>query len=162
MPAEQTKQGWRTRSTPHGASNEYSEISIDDQIGQELMYLQAQKDQRTYVKNDQNLKVDNMRTVRIGASETKTIGDSYSLTTETGSASITAATMITLRVADNVIMINDEGIFINGTMINLSAEAAVSVEAPEVDISAASTTIDGGMLEVEVGLFLSEPLPEVV
>jgi type VI secretion system secreted protein VgrG len=189
IPELQTKQGWRTRSTPRGGSNEYSEISIDDRAGQELMYLQAQKDQTTKVKNDQRLTVDSSRTVRIGASETKTIADSYSLTTETGpmtvnaaasTIDISAALSITLRVADNVILINDEGIFITGNIINLTAEgmisneapeitmeateinltgAAITMEAAEIDLTGASVTIDGGTLEVEVGLFLSEPMP---
>lgn len=170
IPEKQTKLGLRSRSTPLGGSGEYSELSIDDHIGQELVYVRAQKDHTTEVLHDQKLTVDNSRTVRVTNEETVTIGNDYSLTTtfgsvnvtaDTGKVEVTAALGITLRVLDNFISITPVGIEINGTLINLSALAAISQEAPLFNISGeAMVEIESpGVISMEAACILTEPFP---
>ena len=153
IPEHQTRQGFRSRSTLRGTTQEYSELSFDDLKGQELVFLHAQKDYTTEVEHDQSLSVTHDRTVSIGHDETKTVGRNYSLTTETGSIEITAATRITLRVGANSIVISETGIQITSTTaINLTAGAVVSIEAAgDMNIStlAAATFESAGVMNIE-------------
>jgi type VI secretion system secreted protein VgrG len=67
------KIGIRSKSRPadqHG----YSEISIDDRAGHEILHIQAQKTQTTLVKDNQSISVGSTRSVSVGASETITVG----------------------------------------------------------------------------------------
>jgi type VI secretion system secreted protein VgrG len=155
IPEMQTRQGFRSRSTLRGTTQEFSELSFDDRKGSELVYLHAQKNYTTEVENNQSLSVTQARTVSIGTNETKTVGDSYTLTTEAGAVTVTAATAITLRVADNLISITPLGIEINGNLVNISGLEIVSIEAPEVNITGE------GAVTIDAGAFVAVPPPDV-
>jgi type VI secretion system secreted protein VgrG len=66
------KVGIRSKSRPddHG----YSEISIDDRAGHEVLFLQAQGTQTTVVKGSQSVSVGGNRSVSVGAGETISVG----------------------------------------------------------------------------------------
>jgi type VI secretion system secreted protein VgrG len=84
---EQTKSGFRTRSTTDGGTSNFSEFSIDDKKGSELVYLHAEKDMTREVENDdkiavshdQTLTVSNNRTVTVSNDESKTVSNNQSL-----------------------------------------------------------------------------------
>ena len=44
LPDQKTKSGLRTRSTLNGGTSNFSEFSIDDKMGQELVFLHCEKD----------------------------------------------------------------------------------------------------------------------
>ena len=71
--AEKTKLGFRSRSTTKGGTDDYNEFSFDDKMGNEMVFLHAQKDMTTEVENDQKLTVDHDRTVVVKGKETVTI-----------------------------------------------------------------------------------------
>ena len=139
IPEQQTRQGFRSRSTLHGTTQEYSELSFDDRKGQELLFVHAQKDHTTEVENDQSLSVTRSRTVSVGRDETKTIGHDYALASKRGDVAITAfagnidiaaAVRISLRVGPNSIVITPEGIAITALVdVNIAAGAIISAEA---------------------------------
>ncbi|MDA8050429.1 MAG: type VI secretion system tip protein TssI/VgrG [Rhodospirillales bacterium] len=79
LPDEQTKSGIRSRSSANGSTSTYSEFSIDDTKGKELVLLHAEKDLSTEVEHDQTLKVGNCRTVTVKKDETITIDGDQSL-----------------------------------------------------------------------------------
>jgi type VI secretion system secreted protein VgrG len=146
IPSQQTKSGFRSRSTLHGGTQDYNELSFDDRNGQELVFVHAQKDHTTEVEHDQNLSVTHDRSVKIGHDETVTIGDSYTLT---------ANNSITLRVGGNSIVINESGITITsaarvsifaGAEISISAGAAIAIDA-----GAAITINAGAAMAIDVG-----------
>ena len=99
-------------------------------------------------KADQTIDGDYSQTITEGSvtrevsagSETHTVstGD-YSLDTSSGSIAITAAIEISLSVGGNSIVIDQSGITISGTMVDMSGKATV-------DISSASTTVKGDMM----------------
>lgn len=97
--AQKTKSGIRTRSTLKGGTSDFNEYTFDDDKGNELIYEQAQKDLKTYVKNDQTLTVDNCRIVTIKKDETVDIQNNqtikikqdHSLTVTDGNHSIDVA-----------------------------------------------------------------------
>ena len=139
IPDQQTRQGFRSRSTLHGTTQEFSELSFDDKKGNELVFLHAQRDYTTEVERDQSLSVTEDRTVKIGGSETVTITENHSLTTKTGdisvsadasSVTISAATTLTLKVGETTIVLTPESISLSSFgKISISALAAVAIDA---------------------------------
>ncbi|WP_419729092.1 type VI secretion system Vgr family protein [Lichenicola sp.] len=132
IPGQQTKQGFRSRSTLHGGTQDYSEWSVDDKKGEELLFVHAQKDYTTEVENDQRLTVDRDRMVTVKRDETVMVTRNHSLASETGHVTIEAALGITFRVAENTIRITPEGILINGMTVNIVADAVMSLTGASV------------------------------
>ena len=86
---EKTKSGIRTRSSLKGSTQNFNELTFDDKKGEELIYIQAEKDMRICVKHDQRLQVDNNRRKIIGVNETITVGNHRTATVERGNDSLT-------------------------------------------------------------------------
>lgn len=57
LPDNKTRTGIRTRSTLGGAADEFHEVYLEDRKGQELFYVQSQKDFHRLVKNNDRLQV---------------------------------------------------------------------------------------------------------
>jgi type VI secretion system secreted protein VgrG len=77
--ADKTKLGFRSRSSPKGGNSDFNEFTFDDKKGNELVYVQAQKDHTTYVKHDQTLKIDNCRIVTVKKNETVDIQNNQTI-----------------------------------------------------------------------------------
>ena len=89
--ADKTKLGFRTRSTLSGSKgSNFSEFTIDDKSGSELIFFHAEKDYTTEVENDQTLKVDNCRIVTIKKDETVEIQGKQAITVK-GDQSLTVS-----------------------------------------------------------------------
>ena len=73
LPAEATRTGFRSRSTPKGAG--YNELSFDDQRGAEQVYLRAERELRQHVGQDAWLTVNNHRHVNVRGDEHVQIGN---------------------------------------------------------------------------------------
>jgi type VI secretion system secreted protein VgrG len=165
--AEKTKSGLRTRSTLKGGTSDYNELSFEDKKDQEMLFLQAQKDMSTNVKHDQTLKVGNNRTVNVVNAESITIGQGrtteitnkddkltvkqgdLSIEVSNGKATVTAMQSIELIVGSSKVRIDQNGVSITGTLINISGTANVSVDAPMTSVSGDATmTIQGGLVEI--------------
>ena len=71
--ADKTKSGFRTRSSLKGAAAKFNELTFDDKIGNELVYIHAEKNLTTHVEHDETLKVDNCRIVTVKVDETITV-----------------------------------------------------------------------------------------
>jgi type VI secretion system secreted protein VgrG len=164
IPEMQTRQGFRSRSTLRGSTQEFSELSFEDRKGDELVFLHAQKNYTTEVENDQSLSVTRSRTVTVGENETVTVGQNHSLTSQLGSINvtadagsimITAATAITLRVAENSITLTPELIQMFADALNVTAIAAVEIEAADVNITAIAD------VSIEAAEFVAIPPPDV-
>ena len=153
---EQTRQGFRRRSTPGGTAGEFSELSFDDSRGSELVYLRAQKDQVTEVEHDQTITVahDHSLTSQTGG---------ITVTALAGAIDITAATRISLRVAENAITLTPASIGVladilsveadlinmqSATLINLQAGGAVNIQA-------------AGAVNVDASEFVAVPPPDL-
>ncbi|GAB0115772.1 type VI secretion system Vgr family protein [Acidisoma sp. C75] len=167
IPAEQTRQGFRSRSTLRGTTQDFSELSFDDRKGCELFYMHAQKQMTTEVEQDQSLAVGRDRTVSIGRNERVTVTGNASLTSETGAIALQATTALTLRVGENTITLAPAGIKINGMMIGLNAVAALAASADIISETAGSiaTTTAGMILMNAPDIFASTavvPSPEEV
>jgi type VI secretion system secreted protein VgrG len=127
VPGEQTKSGIRSRSTTHGSSTTFSEFSIDDKKGSELVYLHAEKDLTTDVENNQILTVGANRTVTVTKDESITIDGNRTETVKKDES-------ITINGKRTETVQEDESITING-------KRTETVQKDE------SITINGGRTE---------------
>ncbi|KMO40883.1 hypothetical protein VQ02_06820 [Methylobacterium variabile] len=121
IPREQTKQGFRSRSTPKGGTRDFNELSFDDAKGRELVYLHTQKNHTIEVENDQSVTVERDRTVVVKQDETVTIGRNETIESQRGDISITADLgTITLKSGLSRIEISKTGIVISGPLIKIN------------------------------------------
>ncbi|MEY4580510.1 MAG: hypothetical protein RL701_5213 [Pseudomonadota bacterium] len=74
LPANQTQSGVKSRSTKGGNPNNFNELRFEDKLGDEHVYLQAEKELQIYVKHDEHRKVDNDRFKEVVKNETTKIG----------------------------------------------------------------------------------------
>ena len=81
LPENKTQSGVRTQSTLNGGSDNYNELQFEDKKGSELINVQAEKDLKTLVKNDETRTVNHDRTTTIKNNETKTVKEGYEHTT---------------------------------------------------------------------------------
>ena len=70
LPANKTQSGILTRSTEGGSSANANALRFEDKMGQEQLWLHAEKDQLTEVENDEDKWVGNDRRKTIDRDET--------------------------------------------------------------------------------------------
>jgi type VI secretion system secreted protein VgrG len=73
--ANATRSVLRSHSTKGGGPNNFNELSFEDKIGSEQVFLQAEKDLKILVKNDEAREVIHDRMQKIGHDETVAIGN---------------------------------------------------------------------------------------
>ena len=170
LPAQKTKTGLRTRSSPKGGTAEFTEWSIDDKKGEELVFFHAQKDfteevendhntlvmhdqklkidhdQTTHVVHDQTLKVDNVRIHKVGKTEDITIGDAQ--TNKIGNGRTTA-----ISKGDEKLTVDMGNISVAASMGKIEMTAMQSIElkvgSSSVKIDQTGVTIKGLMVSIE-------------
>jgi type VI secretion system secreted protein VgrG len=92
LPENKTQSGFRTRSTLNGGSDEHNELRFEDKKGEEQIWVQAQKDLDTLVKNNETREVGADRTTTIGENDTRTVkGGDDTHTIESGNQVNTVA-----------------------------------------------------------------------
>jgi type VI secretion system secreted protein VgrG len=146
LPDQKTKSGLRTRSTLGGTTSEYSEFSVDDKRGEELVFLHAQKDHKVEVEQKETINIGQSQSVTIGTGRTVEItsgGDSLtvdegnlSISVSAGAINVTATEEITFRVGASTITISPAAILISSPAIEINGEATVNINAATVDIEA--------------------------
>jgi type VI secretion system secreted protein VgrG len=72
--ANASKSTIRSHSTKGGGPNNYNELCFEDKIGNEQVYLQAEKDLEILVKHDEHREVKHDRKKDVGNDETTTVG----------------------------------------------------------------------------------------
>jgi type VI secretion system secreted protein VgrG len=160
VPAEQTKQGFRSRSTPNGGTQDYNELSFDDKKGSEVVLLHAQKDHKVEVEHDQNATIGNDQTARVSNNRTVTTELNDRLTSNLGEISITAnAGVVTITSAISIILRSAEStVTITPADVNI-VTPVFSVEAGEVNIAAASYTVEAAAITMTAAeVTLATPL----
>jgi type VI secretion system secreted protein VgrG len=71
LPDHKTRSTWKSNSSPGG--NGFNEIMFEDLAGKELVYLQAEKDLRKLVKNDETITVGGDRQKLVKGNETEVV-----------------------------------------------------------------------------------------
>ena len=88
LPANQTQSGIRSRSTNGGGQDNFNEIRMEDKKGEEELYLQAEKNMTTLVKNDQATTVKANRSAGVTGNDSVSVGGDRSVSV-TGNLSVT-------------------------------------------------------------------------
>ena len=160
VPAQQTKQGFRSRSTLHGGTQDYNELSFDDKKGSEVVLLHAQKDHKIEVEHDQDATVGHDQTARVGNNRTVTTEFNDRLASNLGEISITAnAGVVTITSAISIVLRSAEStVTITPADVNI-VTPAFTVEAAEVNITAASYTVEAAAITMTAAeVTLATPL----
>jgi type VI secretion system secreted protein VgrG len=145
LPANATQSGIKSRSSMKGAPNNFNELRFEDKKGSEQVYVQAEKDLQTLVKNDESREVDHDRTTEIKNDETVTVGGNRTETVQKNES-------ITINGARTENVAKDESISIGGSRSETVAKSeSVSIGGAR-SLSVAkddSTSVDGAQtLEV--------------
>ena len=80
LPANSTQSGIKSRSSKEGSTSNFNEIRFEDKKDGELLYMQAEKDFQSLVKNDETTEVKHDRTDKVGNNETVTVTKDQSTT----------------------------------------------------------------------------------
>ncbi len=75
LPANKTQSGIKSRSSQGGGGANFNEIRFEDKMGEEQVYIHAEKNQDNIVENDETTSVGHDRTEDVGNDETITIGN---------------------------------------------------------------------------------------
>lgn len=58
LPDEALFSGLKTKSSPNGGTEDFNELRFEDNKGKELIFIQANKDMQTIVKNNNNIEIN--------------------------------------------------------------------------------------------------------
>jgi type VI secretion system secreted protein VgrG len=100
LPAHATHSGFKSRSSKGGNPNNFNEIRMEDTKGSELLYVQAEKDWRIHVKNNE--------TENVGASISTSAGGAISRSSG-GNQSRTAGDSITDKAKNTYTLNTGQG-----------------------------------------------------
>lgn len=141
LPDNKTQSGVRTKSTLKGGADNFNELRFEDKKGEELVYVQAEKDLTTLVKNDETRDVRHNRTTTITNDDVRTVKEGVDThTIEKGKQTIT--------VADN----DREITVAKNQMVTIGENHTVSIGKDQTtDIGENDTTTVGSNLELSVG-----------
>jgi type VI secretion system secreted protein VgrG len=169
LPDNKTRSTVKTNSSTGGGG--FNEFRFEDKAGSEEVFFQAQKDYNKVVLNNETVKItqDTTTTVSQGnrsvtvsqgndsltvsqgnhsitvstGNDSLTVSQgNHSITVSQGSSTITAGQSITLQVGANSIVVNTQGVTINGTQIGLTASAQLSANG------GGQMTLQAGMISI--------------
>jgi type VI secretion system secreted protein VgrG len=118
LPDEQTKATIKSNSSKGGGG--FNELRFEDKKGSEEIFVQAEKDCKRLVKNDDTLDVGNNQTVTIKGDQKVTVSKTIV---------VEATTSIELKVGSSSIKIEPAKITLKSTQIAVEAEATAEVKA---------------------------------
>ncbi len=94
LPDHKTRSTWKSDSSP--GSGGFNELMFEDLAGKELVYVQAQKNLRKLVKNDETITVGNNRQKLVKNNELETTGANRTEVTGANRTEITGANRTTI------------------------------------------------------------------
>lgn len=168
LPAEKTKSGLRTRSTTSGGTSTFSEFSIDDDKGKELVFLHAEKDLTIEVEHDETITIDNCRVKKVKKDETVEITEKQSIKVGQGRTTEITSGDDTLTVKTGNLTIEASAGKISNSALqdvkiesktgNVTVTALQSIElkvgANSVKIDQSGITIKGLMVKLDAQMML--------
>jgi len=135
LPAEKTKMGFRSRSTMRGGTADFNELSFDDALGQEMLFMHAQRDYTLEVERDQGVDIGRDRATVIERNETLNSREgNIHVEADSKTVTIKAAQSIRLVCGTSCITLTPEGISIEGTKVSVEGGAEVVIKGGVVQI----------------------------
>jgi type VI secretion system secreted protein VgrG len=142
LPAKASQSGWKTRSLNQGAADEYNELRFDDDKGHEEIVIQAQRDMKTTVKNNETHRVGGKRTVTV-------VKGDHMIDVNEGVMTVTVHEAAHTLQAKNAYEIAHEKIAmsIRGTTVEISLTA----DAIKLGIMSSSIELTAQGIEIKAG-----------
>lgn len=152
LPADKTRSIFRSQSSPGGGG--YNELRIEDKKGAEEIYLRAQRNWTQHVLNDQQLQVDNQRSVVVtGTARHELKADEQRITHGQRQTEV--------RQDDHLSVLGDRQVRVNSQATSASAQIHISAGQQVVIDGGASATIQAGGQWINIGpggIFSSVPI----
>lgn len=152
LPADKTRSIFRSQSSPGGGG--YNEMRIEDKKGAEEIYLRAQRNWTQHVLNDQQLQVDNQRSVVVtGTARHELKADEQRITHGQRQTEV--------RQDDHLSVLGDRQVRVNSQATSASAQIHISAGQQVVIDGGASATIQAGGQWINIGpggIFSSVPI----
>ena len=79
LPENKTRSGVRSHSSKGGSTSNCNEIYFEDRTGQEMLFIQAERDNQIKIKHDRSKDIGNDETVKVGHNRTASISVNDSL-----------------------------------------------------------------------------------
>lgn len=165
LPSNQTQSGIKTNSSQGGGSSNFNELKFEDKMGNELVYFQAEKDFDRYVKNDDELKVDNNQTITIVNNRTETVqrGDETVTVSQgnrlveisTGNETLDVKTgnrSVKLGMGNDTLKISMGN---QTTTVSLGKSETTAMQSVELKVGASSVKVD------QMGVTIKGPMVKV-
>lgn len=160
LPDNKTQSGWKSDSSK--GHNGYNEFMFEDKKGSELIRMHGEKDHQVTIRNSETWNIgeifptpqgspsravtlqngDDNLTLSMGDHNVNLQMGNQSITIDLGSQTTTALQSITLTVGMGMstVEITPASISLTSPTINLTAEAAVNIMAPTVNVGAILNT----------------------
>ncbi|MBY8956590.1 MULTISPECIES: type VI secretion system tip protein VgrG [Pseudomonas] len=152
LPADQTRSIFRSQSSPGGGG--YNELRIEDKKGAEEIYLRAQRNWTQHVLHDQQVQVDNQRSIVVtGLASHELKADEQRITHGQRQTEV--------KQDDHLTVIGDRHIRVSSQATSASAQIHVSAGQQVVIDGGASATIQAGGQWINIGpggIFSSVPI----
>lgn len=120
-----TQSGIKTHSTTKGGTSNFNELRFEDKKGSEEIFIQAEKDFKRLVKNDEEGKIEANHTLKITKASK----------TEAKSILLKAQDSITLKVGGSTIKMTPTGIVIKSTKVDVKGSAMTVVKGGLVKVN---------------------------
>ncbi|VAW59619.1 VgrG protein [hydrothermal vent metagenome] len=116
--AKKTQHGIKSHSTLSGGPKNFNELRFDDKKGSEEVFIQAEKDYRRLIKNDEKSEIKANHYMKVAKTSK----------TKAQSVTIEATDFIELKVGGSSIKLTSTGILIKATKIDVKGSAMVVVK----------------------------------
>ncbi|PWE38140.1 type VI secretion system tip protein VgrG [Pseudomonas prosekii] len=152
LPADKTRSIFRSQSSPGGGG--YNELRIEDRKGAEEIYLRAQRNWTQHVLNDQQVQVDNARSIVVtGIARHELKADEQRITHGQRQTEV--------KQDDHLLVSGDRHIRVASQTLSASQQFHVSAGQQVVIDGGASATIQAGGQWINIGpggIFSSVPI----
>lgn len=155
LPANKTQSGIKSRSTPGGSPSNFNEIRMEDKMGEEELYIQAEKDENILVKHCKTETVGVDETIDIGNDRTETVGHNETITVKNDRTE-SVLNNETLSVAVNRVrnVGSNETVSVGSNRthtVGINEAIAIGV-AQEIAVGGMQAIEIGGLQSLDVGL----------
>jgi type VI secretion system secreted protein VgrG len=156
LPDQKTVSGIKSRSTLHGGADNFNMMSFEDKKGSELISVQAEKDLKTLVKNDENREVVHDRVTLIKHDETQTVTNNETITVEQGNQTIelkqgNQSTTLDMGNQSTQIKMGNQTIKVDMGKIEIEAMQSIELKVGQstIKMDPTSVTISSMMIKVD-------------
>lgn len=177
LPSNKTQSGVKTRSSKGGGGSNFNELRFEDKMGEEQVYVHAEKDMDRVVENDDSLEVGNDQTIEIERHRTETVKTgnetikikqgnrdvtigqgnetlTVSMGNQTTDVSLgkvehTAMQSIELKVGQSSVKLDQTGVTIKGMQIKIQGQITTDIKGMMTTVKGdAMLTLKGGIIMI--------------